>query len=402
MSIHAVVEKTMCITDPAIEEEVRTPLCYSGSLADFFGVALLNETGTGAASLTNMTVSAHFIRGDGYYGMITGATDGNVAYVILPDWCYKAQGRWMMFLYLTSGSATRPLMIARGRQILDTTNSMIDPEHVIPDLAALIAEMQNISAAIAKITNMTASASTLAAGQSPTASLSEVDGHYHVAFGIPQGAKGDPGDVSSVNGISPDGSGNVTIPNATQSASGVMSATDKTKLDGLPASAAVPGSIAIIVDGDTAGAAVAPGAYAYIKNNTHGLAEGLYKNKSSSAFPTSGGTADSTVFEAVPNGGLNSLLANRLVREKYMITAPLPAAGQLEPIQSQTFSKSGYTPVMYSITPGRYMDYAVFNAESITISNNAISTGVIYIKNVTDSSPTENVGLTLVVLYAPL
>ena len=121
-----------------------------------------------------------------------------------------------------------------------------------------------------------------------------------------KGPKGDDGDVSSVNGISPDANGNVTIPAATQSASGVMSAADKTKLDGLPASAAVPGSIAIIVDGDTAGTAIAPGQYAYIRNNTHGLAEGLYKNKSSSAFPTSGGTADSTVFEAVSGGGLNS------------------------------------------------------------------------------------------------
>lgn len=93
--------------------------------------------------------------------------------------------------------------------------------------------------------------------------------------------------------------------NATQSAAGMMSTADKTKLDGLPASAAVPGSIAIIVDGDTAGMAVAPGAYAYIKNNTHGLAEGLYRNKSSSAFPVSGGTANSTVFEAV-SGGLGS------------------------------------------------------------------------------------------------
>jgi hypothetical protein len=88
---------------------------------------------------------------------------------------------------------------------------------------------------------------------------------------------------------------------------------------------------AIIVDGDRAGMAVAPGAYAYIKNNTHGLAEGLYKNKSSSAFPTSGATASSTVFEAVSGGIgnevtslLNSKITNAIeLRQVTLTTDPV-------------------------------------------------------------------------------
>lgn len=65
--------------------------------------------------------------------------------------------------------------------------------------------------------------------------------------------------------------------------------------------------LAIIVDGDTCSTAVPVGGYAYIKNNTHGLTEGLYKNTSASAFPTSGGTADNTVFTA-ESGVLNEQL----------------------------------------------------------------------------------------------
>ena len=65
--------------------------------------------------------------------------------------------------------------------------------------------------------------------------------------------------------------------------------------------------LAIIVDGDTCTTAVPVGGYAYIKNNTHGLAEGLYTNTSASVFPTSGGTANSSVFTAVSGGGLNTL-----------------------------------------------------------------------------------------------
>ena len=68
--------------------------------------------------------------------------------------------------------------------------------------------------------------------------------------------------------------------------------------------------VAIIVNGDTASVAVPVGGYAYIKNNAHGLTEGLYKNTSSSTFPITGGTANSTVFTTIPSGGLNELNNN--------------------------------------------------------------------------------------------
>ena len=61
--------------------------------------------------------------------------------------------------------------------------------------------------------------------------------------------------------------------------------------------------IAIIVNGDTASKAVPIRGYAYIQNNTHGLADGLYINESSAAFPVSGGTANSSVFYPVINYG---------------------------------------------------------------------------------------------------
>jgi len=73
---------------------------------------------------------------------------------------------------------------------------------------------------------------------------------------------------------------------------------------------ALENGIAIIVTGDTASAAVPVGGYAYIRNNNHGLAEGLYINTSSSAFPATGGTADNTVFTAVTDGALNALNSN--------------------------------------------------------------------------------------------
>lgn len=70
--------------------------------------------------------------------------------------------------------------------------------------------------------------------------------------------------------------------------------------------------LAYIVTGDTASAAVPAGAYAYIKNNTHSLADGYYQNTSAASFPVSGGTADSTVFTAVPAEGVLNSLNNKI------------------------------------------------------------------------------------------
>ena len=103
---------------------------------------------------------------------------------------------------------------------------------------------------------------------------------------------------------------------------------------------ALENGIAIIVTGDNASAAVPVGGYAYIRNNNHGLAEGLYINSSSSAFPATGGTADNTVFTAVADGALNALnskIIDELVTETKSWEQGV--AGQT----FGTYTKSGYT-----------------------------------------------------------
>ena len=47
------------------------------------------------------------------------------------------------------------------------------------------------------------------------------------------GNGGEPGPVLTVQGVGPDGNGNITLPTATTSGAGLMSAADKTKLDGI-------------------------------------------------------------------------------------------------------------------------------------------------------------------------
>ncbi len=70
-------------------------------------------------------------------------------------------------------------------------------------------------------------------------------------------------------------------------------------------------AIGVVVDGDTASpSGVSAGAYVYVKNNTHGLSDGMYITKT--AFPTSGGTANSSVFEAASYGAMNSATSNKV------------------------------------------------------------------------------------------
>ena len=105
--------------------------------------------------------------------------------------------------------------------------------------------------------------------------------------------------------------------------------------------------LAYIVTGDTASAAVPPGAYAYIKNNTHSLADGYYQNTSAATFPVSGGTADSTVFSPVSAEGilnnLNYKVNNYLLSEEYTV------------FQSEAFNAGDYHSFSLAITkPGYY------------------------------------------------
>jgi hypothetical protein len=103
----------------------------------------------------------------------------------------------------------------------------------------------------------------------------------------------------------------------------------------------VENGLAIIVDGDTCSTAVPVGGYAYIKNNTHGLAEGLYKNTSSSAFPVSGGTANGLVFTAFSGGGLNDIKNDLNISTAYLI----PNSDIVSVSYGMTVAKSGNTKI---------------------------------------------------------
>lgn len=65
-------------------------------------------------------------------------------------------------------------------------------------------KLAEVEAATESIDNMDASATKLSPDASPTVTVSDVDGHKHLAFGIPQGEKGDKGEKGDTYEVTPE------------------------------------------------------------------------------------------------------------------------------------------------------------------------------------------------------
>lgn len=152
--IHTVIRRSMRLSDPTLEIDLRTPLCFSDKAAHAFIIPLLNDDNT-AASLTGLSVSGIFVRADNNDVSLTGSVSGNETTVVLSTGCYQHTGRFVLTIKLSQGtSIIRTLAIVRGRTMADTGDTHLDPEHVMPSLPELIAQ------ADASIAAMQAQAST--------------------------------------------------------------------------------------------------------------------------------------------------------------------------------------------------------------------------------------------------
>lgn len=187
-------------------------------------------------------VTAYAVRADGVTAMFSGTISGNVASVILPASCYVEVGTLSIVIKVgttTVGACT--CYVYRT-----TTDEIVDPGHVIPSIEELLEQIEacrtattnantaasnanakatlaenaatnantkasvaytaaqnantkatqansaatNANTAAGKINNMTVAATGLPAGAAPVATITEVDGHKHIAFQIPKGDKG--------------------------------------------------------------------------------------------------------------------------------------------------------------------------------------------------------------------
>ena len=377
------------LTKPLKVQALHGVFFSADNAANLIGVEVYNN-GT-AASLSG-TCIGYAIRADGGTLTITGTVSGNKASIILPTSAYVIEGPLDIVIKVVSGSVKTTVGACRGYVQRATTDTIIDPGHVIPSLEELLAQIDaceqatdaaNAAAtnanskasaantattrannAAAALENMDATATTLTPGSSATASVSTVSGHYRLALGVPKGDIGPAptiantattyqnstsgttiptgtwqttqpetpqgqylwirtiltwnnnqtttlysvsrmgidgsGSVVSVNNISPDANGNVTLPTDTTP---TQNSTNYVTSGGIYTEAGNLAAGMAILSNNNTHAAIASGQYVYVRGHST-LAEGLYR---ATAAIAANGTLSTSNLTAVSGGGLNAL-----------------------------------------------------------------------------------------------
>lgn len=192
--------------------------------------------------LSGANALGYFIRADGHTISIKGETNGNIVTLTLSEGCYYVVGDFHFVIKVSIGEIRKAVFYGVGYVTRSATDAIVDEENVIPSLDELLAQIaatesaaksanqaasaansaatsaaqaasaagtnasaansaansataaaSAASAAATKIDDMTITATGLVAGAAPTVDLTEVDGHYNIALGLPKGDKGDPG-----------------------------------------------------------------------------------------------------------------------------------------------------------------------------------------------------------------
>lgn len=104
---------------------------------DRFGMRILR--GGAPASLSGCSVTGYFIRADGNTILMNGYIRESLAFVGLPASCYTVPGNFTLAIKITGGGLTGTMRIVDGTVVNTTTDTVVDPGHVIPDLDELLA-----------------------------------------------------------------------------------------------------------------------------------------------------------------------------------------------------------------------------------------------------------------------
>lgn len=100
------------------------------------------------ANLSGYSSSAYFIRADGNTVLATGTISGNVVSIDLPQSCYSVPGVVSGVLKITKTGSTVTVGAIKFSVSSSTTNTLIDPEDIVPsvdELLSILAEIDQIA-----------------------------------------------------------------------------------------------------------------------------------------------------------------------------------------------------------------------------------------------------------------
>lgn len=131
-----------------IKEESLGRIFASGDgLAHIFQITVMN--GGVEQDLTGCSVQGYFIRSADDTVLITGSAEGSVATVVLPAACYAVYGPFKLVIRVVNGSTRSTVYVGSGYVTRSSTDTIIDPGHVIPDITELLAQIDAMTRATA-------------------------------------------------------------------------------------------------------------------------------------------------------------------------------------------------------------------------------------------------------------
>lgn len=101
--------------------------------------------------LTGASIQGYFIRSNGTTVVISGGlASGDTAFITLPQSCYAIEGNFTLTIKLVGGDASGSMRIVDGTVVRTTTDEMIDPGTVVPDLSTILAIVDQLEGEIAE------------------------------------------------------------------------------------------------------------------------------------------------------------------------------------------------------------------------------------------------------------
>lgn len=176
---------TSDLKKPLRVAELKGNLFSDDNGGNRIGVEVLDD---GEPATLSGGVVGYIIRADGATIMVNGTAENNRAYIDLPASAYVVIGQ--VSIAIKVGSTT--VGACAGYVYPTTTDSLVDPGHVIPSIEELlekIADCEAATKAAMKVANMTVSA--VEASGVPTVTLTETgsgaSAHKHLTFGLVPG-----------------------------------------------------------------------------------------------------------------------------------------------------------------------------------------------------------------------
>jgi len=129
----------------------------------------LNKGGR-SLNISGAGVTGYFIRHtDRATVPITGSVEGGKAVVVLSEACYALPGKFTLTIKISSGSVNAAVFHGEGGVTRSRTDSMVDPEGVIPSIDELLAHIAEMEAATAAANTAASGANTAASGANKAA-----------------------------------------------------------------------------------------------------------------------------------------------------------------------------------------------------------------------------------------